>query len=320
MPETIVLKFAARKALKDHWSTALLVGLVVAFPTLLGQMLMVLSGGSFALRLTNLVETATRSQLQNPFFLLAEMMKIVNDKGFQTAVIVQVVAWLVTPALALGLLKHLFGLLRGEEGTFTDIFSRIRQWWKAILLNLLCTFKMLLWAVPGLAVVVGGAYLTVTTGNMSFLYMMYVGYGIAMVLGLMAFLRYALSQYALADEPDSGILSSLRTSKALMKKNQGKLISVYFTYIWSMLLISMVVTWVSVMNNVIGNTLSMALTLVLDVYIRTLVCAFYLRRRGRLQVVIPGMDGNPFGGADDEGDKQEKKQNDDLNSMDWYKH
>ena len=60
------------------------------------------------------------------------------------------IAWLITPCLSLGLYKWLMDRLRGQDGPVSTVFCRARLFFRAIGLQLLVILKILLWMLPGM--------------------------------------------------------------------------------------------------------------------------------------------------------------------------
>ena len=203
----------ALAALKGHWQPALLVALIVNLPTMLMQGFSMFTGNDLMDRLGAFIVSASRDGVLTQQTLLQEINTIVASTAFWLIRGLEILAMLVTPCLSLGMYKWLMDLLHGEEQPVNAVFSRMRLFFKAIGLQLLIILKVLLWTLPGLAVMIivmlpvlragtTQAQLDAMTAvqGMSFLPML-----LMIVPGVIAALRYALSEYIMAEKPESKI-------------------------------------------------------------------------------------------------------------------
>ena len=208
-----LFRLKARKALKGHWQTALLVALVVNLPTLLMQGISAFTGNDAFGRLQNLVIAASRDGQLTNALLQNEVNLILNSTSFWLIRGGDVVAWLVTPCLSLGLYKWLMDLLQGQEGPVSTVFCRVRYFFKALGLQLLVILKVLLWMLPGIALaVVSMVPLFNAATSREQLAMLSTLNGLTplavaamAVPGIMAALRYALADYIQADKPETKV-------------------------------------------------------------------------------------------------------------------
>lgn len=301
----VEIRMRARKALHSNWQIALLVGFIAMLPSIISQVVTVLTGGSLASRLMLQLESSSAQQMMDPDYLTAFFSQVMTSGGFVTSGVVSVVAWLVAPVLSLGLTAYLMGLVRGTPGQISAVFSRVGVWYKAIGLNLLVAVKAILWAVPGMAFMYGGAYLIATQANnwdtaLSLLsVLLYAGYAAAMIPMVMAILRYAMATYVLADAPETTVRGCVARSKQLMKNRKGQLFTLGLSFIGWMLLLGIAQSLVSMLlGYVVGSTIYMFLNLALQIYMNTAFCAFYLHLCGETPVVVlpkaEEQDGDPW--------------------------
>ena len=190
-------------------------------------------------------------------------------------------ALLVTPCLVLGMYKWLMDLLRGEEHPVSFVFCRMRLFLRAIGLQLLIILKVLLWMLPGIAVMAVLLYPLFQAGNaQAQLEALQRGYNLALpvmllmiIPGAMAALRYALSEYILAEEPGTKILECIRRSKELMKDQKKNLFFLVFSFLlWYLLEILIA----SLLSGVLSLVFQMFAGLALNVYMSCSVAAFFL--------------------------------------------
>lgn len=284
----------ARKALQNHWQIALLIGLIAALPELLSQLVSALTGGSAVQRLTVLIENDMNILYSNER-LASELQSILNDQGFQWSAILRVVAWLVAPALSLGMTAYLLGLLRMQAGTVFSVFSRMKIWYKSIGLHIMTSLKAFLWALPGIAVTIAATFLlayNVSSADLNRLvswvnFLAYAGTLSAIIPMVLALLRYAMASMVLADEPSTGVMQAIRRSKELMKHQKGNFFLLMLSFVgWYLLLVLLEILLINMVGYVLASTIYMVLSLALNVYISTTACAFYMNAKGESPVIV----------------------------------
>ena len=148
---TAIFRRKALAALKGHWQTALLVALIVNLPTMLMKGFSAFTGNDAVTRIEAVIVAASRDGVLSEQVLLNEINAILNSTAFWTVRGLELLAWLVTPCLTLGMYRWLINRLRGQTEPVSVVFSRMRLFLKAIGLQLLVILKVLLWALPGLA-------------------------------------------------------------------------------------------------------------------------------------------------------------------------
>lgn len=272
----------ALAALKGHWQPALLVALIVNLPTMLMQGFSIFTGNDPMDRLGAFVVSASRDGVISQQALLQEINTLISSTTFWVIRGLELLAWLVTPCLALGMYKWLMDLLRGQEQPVNAVFCRMRLFLKAIGLQLLIILKVLLWALPGLAVMIVVMIPVLAPGTAqarldalaatqvtAFLPML-----LMIVPGVIAALRYALAEYIMAEKPESKIRFCVSRSKELMKdqkKNLFFLLTSFLLWYLLELLVS------SFLTGVLSLVFQMFAGLVLSVYMTCSVSAFYMR-------------------------------------------
>ena len=272
----------ALAALKGHWQPALLVALIVNLPTMLMQGFSMFTGNDLMDRLGAFIVSASRDGVLTQQTLLQEINTIVASTAFWLIRGLEILAMLVTPCLSLGMYKWLMDLLHGEEQPVNAVFSRLRLFLKAIGLQLLIILKVLLWTLPGLAVMfivmlpvlragTTQAQLDAMTAvqGMSFLPML-----LMIVPGVIAALRYALSEYIMAEKPESKIRFCVSHSKELMKDQKKNLFFLLTSFLLWYLLELLIASFLS---GVLSLVFQMFAGLVLSVYVTCSISVFYLR-------------------------------------------
>ena len=296
-----ILKMKAKQALKGNWQTALLVCFIASLPGIAGQVLSIITGGDLATRIMNgMMQTVDELNAgmipANLDQYLIDTMMAQFDQMFILSAVVSLVMAVITPALMLGLYKHLFSLLRGQGGEMKDAFSRMHLFFKAIGLQLLIWVKVFLWALPGAALMFGGSWIsaevlshmdgvTVETVMNVVSLLTNASYVAMLVPVVMATFRYAMAPYHLADCPDERLRDCIDESKTIMKHRKAALFMLQFSFIGWHFLISVIDMFLqSTFGFVIGQTANMFMSLALTLYIEATVCCFYLVAKNPEQV------------------------------------
>ena len=272
----------ALAALKGHWQAALLVALIVNLPTLLMQGFSAFTGNDPINRLQAVIVSSSRDGVMSRDLLLNEIQALLNSTGFWTIRGLELLAWLITPCLSLGMYKWLINRLRGLDDPVSAVFCRMKLFLKAIGLQLMIILKVLLWMLPGIAVMIATMIPLFRAGDtQAQLAALQSGYSMTLpilhliaVPGVMAALRSGLSEFIMADAPESRILGCIRHSMELMKDQKKFLFFLMLSFLlWYLLelLIS------SFLTGVLSLVFQMLAGLALSVYVACSVAAFYLR-------------------------------------------
>ena len=272
----------ALAALKGHWQPALLVALIVNLPTMLMQGFSIFTGNDLFDRLGAFIVSSSRDGVLTQQALLQEINTLLASTTFWVIRGLELLAMLVTPCLALGMYKWLMDLLHGQEQPVNAVFCRMRLFLKAIGLQLLIILKIILWALPGLALMIvvmlpvlragssqAQAEALAATQATSFLPML-----LMIVPGVIAALRYALAEYIMAEKPESKIRFCVSHSKELMKDQKKNLFFLMTSFLlWYLLelLIS------SFLTGILSLVFQMFAGLVLSVYMTCSISVFYMR-------------------------------------------
>ena len=272
----------ALAALKTHWQPALLVALIVNLPTLLMQGFSVFTNNDPISRLESFIITASRDGVLTANALMQEVDSLLASSGFWTIRGLELLALLVTPCLALGMYKWLMDLIRGREEPVSGVFCRVKLFFRAIGLQLLIILKILLWTLPGIAVLVLTllpVYQAKTVNDqvaaLQQAMNLYLLPLLLMVIpGAMAALRYAMSEYILAEKPETKVLACVRRSKELMRNQKKNLFFLMVSFLlWYLL--ELIVS--SLLPGVVSLVFQMLVSLALNVYMAASIAVFYLR-------------------------------------------
>ncbi len=294
-----VLKAKARAVLQQHWQTALLIALIVNLPTLLVQGISAFTNNNVMYRLETLIIDASRStEAMNA--LPDAVVTMLTETGILVMLALGLLAWLVTPALSLGMNHWTLDRIRGAEEPVSTVFSRLGIFLKGVGLRLLILLRVLLWMLPGLAVMVLAMVLLfraditsqeamLSAANTSVM-LIWAGIIAMLVLGVMGYLHYALADLILADEPEEKVISCTRRSRELMTGRRGQLLALLLSFILWYFLIMFASSFIAgIAGDVIGLLLQMLGSLFLSVYMLATEGVFYeALRSAPIQVPADG--------------------------------
>lgn len=275
------LRYHAHKALRPHRSVMLVIALIATLPSLLAQTVTLLTESdlqshvlTLAMDPQSVVYTGTMEQV------LAELTAFIQSQGW-ISLVMSLASAVIAPVLQLGLIFATLTLLRKGEPHVKMSLARMDSFLRSVALMLLFFVKLLAWCLPGLAVMILGEVLAIVTGAAAFLYLLLAGMIVMLVMLVRASYSYAMCTIFLADQPTLTARECIRRSKEVMQGQRMQLFWLELTYVgWNILAVMVG----SMLGPVIGSTLSMALQLIVMVYMNTARCAFYEAHRTRLSV------------------------------------
>ena len=171
-------------------------------------------------------------------------------------------------AVGVGLCRVNLKLIGQEKPTFSDLFSGLSSFAKALGLRLLAWIKIALW---------------------SFLFI---------IPGVIASYRYSMANFVLAEDPELKARDAIKVSKAMMKGNKWRLFCLHFSFFGWILLATLpagicggIAGVHSVMNGStnpaaspffwLGVVLTLGASLLLQPYTNAATTAFYLDISGQ---------------------------------------
>ena len=236
-------------------------------------------------------------------------------------VVLMIVVSLLGVGLNLGLTRALTDVARdAEKVPVRRVFSRMKYCLKGLGLGIWVGFKIMLWALPGMLVMMAVTVFIVTSANAEAADLLAGNEAELLTLSIMpllmmilifslvipAALRYYLSNYVLADEPTTGVFECVRKSKAMMKGHKWQLFKLTIPYLlkmygWMFLIVIVlsivmgvtlnvqadVVSIVSVVITVIGYVLLLWKLLAYALRSQVAYCVFYLKRKGEMPAIPP---------------------------------
>ena len=200
----------AREALRGKWPIAVLVGFLA---TILGA-----TGNGFNVEFEKIADAGYVAVEFAGTTIYSASISSADTIGMQTflagtvtylmviAIVLAVVQFIIGNVVAIGYAKYNMDLVDGEEGKMGTLFDYFPQWKTMVLagfLQMLIVFAgMLLFIIPGI------------------------------VLGL----RYAMTSYILAENPDLGAWEAMKRSKELMDGNKYRFFCLGVSFLgWSIL-------------------------------------------------------------------------------------
>jgi len=175
-------------------------------------------------------------------------------------------------SLSIGVNHFFIQLLRGQEVSFKLLFSRLHIFGKCLGQTLMIYIFMLGWGLLTSLPFFFIAYAMGVEGNIVAMLMPFVVISIFVTF----YFRYAMASYLLADQPEMGLMESIRISKSLMKGNKGRLFSLYLSLIGWMFLVGLPLALIYRAAPLAGNIASLFIMPVITTYINASTAAFYL--------------------------------------------
>lgn len=267
MITNIELRQRAGKVIRPNLQVLLLIALITALPGLLVNVIVARTGSDLTTYLfsSGIDTSATTEQL------LEAIEAFQRERGW-IAPVLSLISSVLTSALSLGFLNAMLTLLRGGTAVVGDVFSRLNVFIRAALLSLWIAIKMVLWALPGLALTILALFAGVRSDALGVLLAL-AGSGLMVAFTVTAYFRYALATVFQADDPELGVLSCVRKSKAVMQGRKMQLFALTLTYNLGRMVV--ITLGVQLLGYVLGNLVSMLVQLILSVYINGAICAFY---------------------------------------------
>lgn len=263
----------AKKALKGKWPTALLIAFGAGLLNTLFQV-------AYTISLNPAVELMN-AQLQQGYpaeFVIQTLTETLKGSAHLIAAL-GALSFLLTPVLNMGYRAHCFKLLRGEEGSFSDLFSRMNLFLKSLGQQLMIGLRIILWTLLSIAVVTAVIF-ALTFAGMEGTAMMALAPVLSIAASIptvMAVFRYMLAPFAMAEDPSMKINASIRLSAKLMKKRKLRLL--LLTVGWTLLSQLGNSVLQLLLGSVVGLALGMLVSLACSVVVQMITASFYVTYR-----------------------------------------
>lgn len=273
----------AREAMKPVLSVLLLVTLIAMLPSLISQTITLIAGSDPSAAMAELYteERLTAMMSEDAEISAAASREILDGvNGFfiqkwPFITLTSAITLIFGPVLLLGYNHTLLKTLRKEEITVTTVLARLPLFFKAIGLNLMVALRLLLWMLPGAALSLLGAFVLLFEPVAGIL-LMVAAMVVMFVLMIRKMYSYRLSTYVMADEPETGINAAIRRSVEVMKGRRMELFGLELSFIgWRLVLSIGQTLLLGLFGNVLGLTLGMFASFVLQMYVYMAEAAFY---------------------------------------------
>ncbi len=273
----------ARAAMKPIMPLLLVVAMIAALPSLIGQTVTLLTGADpnamlaeyYTQERMTAITSGDAAAVQAASQEIMDGVTAFFQEKAPFMVITTLITWLLSPVLTLGFNHTLIKTLRREEIAVSTVLSRLPLFFKAIGLNLMIFLRLVLWMLPGMALSMFGAVVTLLEPSIGGLLML-AAMAVMFVLMIRAMYSYRLATYIMADVPETGINGSIRRSKEVMKGRRMELFGLEFSFLGWRLLLSMGQSMLlSLFGGVLGMTLGMFASLFLQTYLCMAEAAFY---------------------------------------------
>lgn len=276
-----LMKFHARKALKGHWQTALLVSFSAGILYTIPQVTFLLTAEDLLAQLQ-----AVMMQTQT---LDAAFMGIYGSGLGLLTIILFGIAFLLSPVLALGQIVYYSNRMSNQPSQYKDLFSRLNIFFKSLVLNLNISLRTTLWAMIPMVPYIVICFLFINSMSANTLsFLASFTSMCSSVLGLMATLRYFMSTFIMANKPETGINQAIRESKSIMKNKIMQLFTLQLSFVgWRLLIIVGSSTLTVLFGSVISITASLFCNLVLSAYVTATNTVFYLYNTDAIPVINP---------------------------------
>ena len=273
----------ARAAMKPIMPLLLVVAMIASLPSLIGQTVTLLTGADpnamlaeyYTQERMTAITSGDAAAVQAASQEIMDGVTAFFQEKAPFMVITTLITWLFSPVLTLGFNHTLIKTLRREEVAVTTVLARLPLFFKAIGLNLMIFLRLVLWMLPGMALSMFGAVVTLLEPSIGGLLML-AAMAVMFVLMIRAMYSYRLATYIMADVPETGINASIRRSKEVMKGRRMELFGLEFSFLGWRLLLSMGQSMLlGLFGGVLGMTLGMFASLFLQTYMSMAETAFY---------------------------------------------
>ena len=202
-----------------------------------------------------------------PHFMLVALVYILLTWGLSTAIswltgsglgngivrlFLNILVWLFSIVMGVGLTNYALRLIRREDAGWSSLFAPFNYAGRSIGLPLMVALYTFLWALlvsVGFGVLAGLLAVVLATAEsvaslVICIVLLAAAYIALIVVIVMIALRYAMAEFVLVENPDLGVMESIRRSIRMMRGHKGKFFVLELSFIgWSLLigLISVIV-------------------------------------------------------------------------------
>ena len=279
-------KQGARIHLRGDLQTALLITLMVSIWGTLASLItqLVLQNvqslsESFYYAMANVYasQSVTATQQQQLWEVATKLLKAIADIPSSTWVAMfglDALALLLTPILSVCSCRYYIRRMDGETPSLGEaVTGRLRIWYKSLGLYALMALKILLWGL------------------------------LFVIPGIIAYCRYSMAPYFLAEDPTLSPSKAIAKSKEMMAHQKASYFLLKISFVFLTLLISLVQMFISDFSSVAAMVVALCADLLVNVYMDASCAAFYttLGRRDGVETLVGHLKNQMRQmGADDE--------------------
>jgi uncharacterized membrane protein len=264
MSTSSLLRKRGLEALRGQWQTALLITFAAGIL-------------SMALSVLQVHLSSVSGVLRSQISILSQWdARLSPYQG--TFILLTILELLFGPVFGIGLNHYYLELHMGREAKFSLLFSRMQIFGKclgqAIVMGLLASLWILVIYVPCILLFflirLISPFLIVVVALAS------------MVSGILALYRYAMAPYLMAENPELGVMDTIRQSKEMMEGNKGRLFCLHLSFIgWILPAVGLALLLRSLLGT-LGFAIGLFVAYAIQVYINSAVAAFYMELPTRM--------------------------------------
>ncbi len=256
-------RLQARKAMKEHLKVLLLLGLIAQAFGVVAQVAVALIDMNTEKYILNLMQPDSGA-----YDVAAALKEIELMKAGKELLLTAVIALLSIP-LELGFYRGCLAAVRGQQPEVRMSLAFLRKTLKCVGVDELRNLLVLLWILPGILLWGGMVWLLHIhyMPELTVLWTTLKGVGlIAMyVLAIYANIRYSMSLYILADDPNTRLRDCISGSVAMLKGYKLEVLFLRLSFLgWYVLTVLAGLLLSFIFGEAIGEVLKMPIDLVLE--------------------------------------------------------
>lgn len=196
--------------------------LVGKYGTAIGMLILI---SAISIGISMLVQLLLGDSLVGTTFTTADVLYL----------LINLVVSLLMSVFTLGFNRFYLNIARNKTCKFEDLFWGFRNHPdKIILLTLLTSFIYILCVLPGYLLIIFSLISEVWVLAIVGLIFLLIG----IIIGIIVLLRFSVSSFILTDDPNKGVIESLKESAALMDGNKGRCFYIMISFFgWYLLTI-----------------------------------------------------------------------------------
>ncbi len=267
-------RLQARKTMKAHLKVLLLLGLIAQAFGVVAQVAVALIDMNTEKYILNLIQPDSGA-----YDVAAALKEIKLMKAGKELLLTAVTALLSIP-LEMGFYRGCLAALRGQNPKVRMSLAFLPKTLKCIGLYLLKDLLVLVWMLPGILLWGGTEWLLkiqyMPEQTVLWTTLRAMGLIVMYILAVYSGIRYSMSLYILADDPDARLRDCICGSVAMLKGYKIEMLFLQLSFLgWNVLATSIGLPLSFFLGDAIGGVLKMPIDLVLNMYIMLAYLAMY---------------------------------------------